>query len=133
MNPRAVAFQSNGTTKAGTGKPGFSAGNTQTNIPAVMSAPAPLGAAAPCSEEFLGELFRQVFGNNTSNLNQNAANQNAAKGGQSRYNGVLLNTKCSNCRNAKALFCNHCQICHQVDHRNSNCPKRSDPNWKPLN
>ena len=148
LNPRAQSFQKNGASNATTGKPGHNVGNTHVNQngPAATPAPAPVfNGAVPCSDEFLGKFFRQVFGNGMGNLNAGMGNLNAGMGtnlnnargasnsNQSQYNGVFLNSKCSNCRNAGAVFCNHCQICHKVDHRNINCPKRNDPTWKPLN
>ena len=132
LNPRAQSFPKNGASNAAMGRPGQNVGNTHANGPAATPAPTPaFDGAGPCSDEFLGRIFRQVFGNGMGNLN--AAKGTSSGGNQSQYNGVFLNSKCSNCRNAGAVFCNHCQICHKVDHRNINCPKRADPNWKPLN
>ena len=99
--------------------------------PAPPAAPAALATPAadgmPCSDEFLGKLFRQVF----ENMSSSASSQQPVRSNE--CNGVALESKCSNCRAAGARFCNHCQICHGVDHRNLYCPKRKDPNFVPLN
>ena len=124
LNPKAQPFQNqkNANSKSNGGQNGTSAAPT----------PVANGGAGPCSDQFLAQLFQQVFGNGGNNM---PASRGTASGGpsHSQYNGVFLQAKCSNCRNAGALFCNHCQICHKVDHRNINCPKRADPTWKPLN
>ena len=41
--------------------------------------------------------------------------------------------KCSVCTAANAWSCNHCLICHGVDHRIGECPHKDDPTYIPKN
>ena len=54
-------------------------------------------------------------------------------GGRNCGSGGNPSGKCSQCRDANAVFCNHCLVCHEVTHYRSDCPKKDDPNWTPLN
>ena len=124
-NPNAPPFQKSaasgggGATKSGGRNSGGPANSS------ASAAPAPSGLP---SEEWFTQLFQHVFANRAANLDSSG-------GGSSGnvHNGVFLSSKCKLCRDAGALACNHCRICHGVDHRNANCPKRGDPSWVPLN
>ena len=54
-------------------------------------------------------------------------------GGRNGGTGSRPMGKCSMCRDANAVMCNHCLVCHEVTHWRSDCPKKNDPNWTPLN
>ena len=43
------------------------------------------------------------------------------------------NFKCAICRAANAVACNHCLICHEVDHLRENCPHLNDDGYIPKN
>ena len=64
----------------------------------------------------------------------NAQGNSGNRGGRHpRFNNGNSLKKCSICRAANAVSCNHCLVCHGVDHRTYTCPKRSDPNYVPKN
>lgn len=81
----------------------------------------------PGSDEFLAKLYHQLSIYNESNSKRSGNNFNV-NNNKTKWSG-----KCSICRNAGALSCNHCLICHKVDHRTGNCPHRNDPNFVPKN
>ena len=62
----------------------------------------------------------------------NSGNSNTVNANNGPLDGNYRK-RCSICRLANALSCNHCLCCHAVNHRTTNCPKKNDPNWTPLN
>ena len=152
LNQFRSSFQSsqqNSNKLNATAPPFQGSGASNGQKPKVATAPVNTAGAAGSanSDEFLGKVFRQVFENmmsQSSPSGQNSANplQNQQQPQQQQppqppnrgfCNGVQLLPKCSICRAANAFYCNHCQICHGVDHRNISCPKRKDPTFVPLN
>ena len=139
LNAQAPSFKSNQN-----GDGGNSAGGAKTPVGGVVN-PVSSGNAvvngggAAVSEEFLTNLFRSVMNcgnnsnNNNNNRNSNRNYRNNNNNNNNTCNGVVLNSKCNICRTAGALFCNHCRICHAVDHRTPTCPHRTDPNYVPKN
>lgn len=77
-------------------------------------------------------------GPNNTNGGQNKSNQNKngnRNGWQKKkqWDGISRFVKCQICRDANALACNHCLICHGVDHGTPQCPKKDDPTFTPKN
>ena len=75
------------------------------------------------------------WGNNNNRDGNNTSLQplfNNSNTGYAQRDGNSF-TKCSICRAANAWACNHCKICHGVDHRNVDCPHKDDPTYVPKN
>ena len=88
-------------------------------------------------------------GQNNAGFSRGAYGQNNYRGGlgcrgggfrganiYGRGGGINWNNPpflCPSCTTAKAIFCNHCKICYEIDHRTSNCPHKDDPNFVPKN
>ena len=96
------------------------------------SASAAQSPAPASSEEFLTQLFSHFQAMGGVN-NRSFGGGSRGGRGRGRGGGGMFYAKCSMCRNANAVRCNHCMICHAVTHRNIDCPKKDDPNWTPLN
>ena len=140
LNVQAPAFKSNQNGDGGNSVGGGSKPPVGGVVSPVGSGNVVGNAGAAVSEEFLTNLFRSVMncgsnnGNNGNrNSNRNNYRNNNNNNGNNTCNGVVLNSKCNICRTAGALFCNHCRICHAVDHRTPTCPHRTDPNYVPKN
>ena len=78
--------------------------------------------------------WQETLCNILDNLNMQGNSSNRGRGGRHpRFNNGNSLKKCSICQAANAVSCNHCLICHSVEHRTFNCPKRLDPNYVPKN
>ena len=90
--------------------------------------------------EFLMQAMRGVQTSQPSNMSNNQVNQGRGRGYgprkpfyQNKTGNGNVSHKCSQCVAANAWFCNHCLICHEVDHKTYTCPKKNDPNFIPKN